>query len=607
MIETPPSSKIIPNAADAMGDDVPGLFSTDWQTAEWLQQAPVAILTQWHIISWGPSASADHCCDALRATQPTAVVIRSTLSTSPDQNDHTEALKWGNASTPERTRGVVFFIDSTPSLDASVCYGNWNWDWAHALVQVCQHVALNSGMRLWIVTATGLIGPTHGRPARPEQYFAWGLGRCHAVESPESWGGLIDIDSSHLDAGNAVALFLTSGSLEDEVALTPNGTYVPRMAPVSGLRAMTRNFDSDRLFIVTGGLYGLSFEIARWLCARGARHILVLGRSPLDAGRSHRLQALQALCENVEYDTHDVGNPEVMRALIARLERDTRRIGGIFHLASSWQRNGRIAVTPLALVTREDTQEVLHGKAQGALLAAEMARRTKADLLVLFSTAAATLGSPGQANYAGANSVLDGVAKQFEGSCTRALSIAWGPIAGAGFGESEQGRSLHELWERVGLRRLRLGQVLSTLDGSLDAPESHITALCVGGDLSLSLPWLQNRPIFKDLSSTAAKGMLLPELATLNEAQRLAFIAQTLRGSLATILNVEATDLAVEEPLADLGVDSLVALEMVFTIDRDFGVSLGFDETLLGMDVTLKVLAREINQRLPSLASELAV
>ncbi|OWQ90664.1 hypothetical protein CDN99_10735 [Roseateles aquatilis] len=599
MIESALSSTSLP--ADATGEGNAGLFSIGWQPAEWPERGAAAAMAQWHVISWGPSASADRCHDALRASGLAAGVARATLAVATSAAEVAASLRW---DLPAADRRVVFFLDGAPAFDASAARGNWAW--AHALVHACQQAALASGTRLWIVTATGLLGPTPAGPARPEQYFAWGLGRCHAVESPESWGGLIDIDAGDADAGDAVARFLTSGSSEDEVALSPDGLQVPRLAAISGLRAMARSFDGDRLFVLTGGLQGLSFEIARWLGARGARRLLVLGRSPLDAGRQDRLRELQALCDHVEYQAHDVGDPEVMQALTARLKHEGRRIGGIFHLASSWQRNGRTAVAPLAHVTREDTEEVVWAKAQGALLVAEMARQTDADLLVLFSTAAATLGSPGQANYAGANSVLDGVARQFEGSRTRALSVAWGPIAEAGFGNSEQGRDLHELWERVGLRRLRLAHVLSTLDGSLDAPESHVTAISVDEDQGLSLPWLQSRPIFEGLSGSAATGLLLPELASLPPAQRVDFIARTLRASLATILNLDEQDVGLEAPLADLGVDSLVALEMLFTVDRDFGVSLGFDETLLGMDVTLRALAGEIDRRLPAQALEMA-
>jgi erythronolide synthase len=604
MIDSALPNTTTPNAADLAGGDGTGLFSIGWQLADWPESDSAAEVTVWQVVSWGPSASADLCRTALRRDCATAEVIRTILATTPDSSVPDAASLWASAPSVIGERRVILFLDGATTVDAADCA--WRWAWAHAALHACQQAAQAARTRLWLVTATGLLGPVASGTARPEQYFAWGLGRCHAVESPESWGGLIDIDPRDPAAGDAVARFLTAGPSEDEVVLTPDGALVPRLAEVSGLRAMPLGFNGDSLFVLTGGLGGLSFEIAHWLGARGARHLLILGRSPLDSGRDERLLALQTLCGHVEYQALDVGDPALVRTLTARLKTEGRRIGGIFHLASSWQRDGRTAVGPLAQVTREDTEEVLHAKAQGALLMAELARQTDADLLVLFSTAAATLGSPGQANYAGANSVLDGAARQFEGSRTRALSIAWGPIAEVGFGNSEQGRSLHEVWERVGLRRMRLSQVLATLDGSLDAPESHLIAISVDANQGLSLPWLQSRPIFQDLSDAVATGLLLPRLAELTEAERIDFIAQTLRSSLATILNLDEQDVGVAAPLADLGVDSLVALEMLFTVERDFGVSLGFDETLLGMDVTLQVLAREIDQRLPVRATETA-
>ncbi|WP_066372091.1 beta-ketoacyl reductase [Herbidospora mongoliensis] len=520
----------------------------------------------WVVRSWGPSRTADRLAAILPAARED---LRSAPGTA--EGDH-----------------HVFFVEESAG----------DWEWAHAVVRACQRASSRPGTRLWIVTRTGLRGPARDGVPRPEQDFAWALGRCHAVENPGSWGGLVDLDVD--DPGVAAAMladYLLSGSAEDEVVLHDDGWSVAR------LRASTlppvvsgRGISMERLHIVSGGMMGLSFEIERWLARNGAKRLLVLGQSALDGDRKRNLRQLESLGCAAEYEVLDVGDPEPVRRLTARLRGEA--VGGVFHLASRWQADGRSSVASLGSTTPEQTRLLLGAKAGGALLLSELAEEVGAEAMVLFSSAAATLGSPGQANYAAANAVLDGVARRLHGGPVRPVSIAWGPIGDVGFGATPEGADLHEVWERLGLRRLTVDQVLSTVGMALAQDEPNLTVVAWDESALSALPWFRERPVLEQLAAVESVGMSLELLTGLDEERRVDLVAEVIRAHLATMLLLDLQDVDPHRPLFELGIDSLIALELLFVIDREFAVRFELDELLVNMDITLRTLAVKLGERI---------
>lgn len=496
-------------------------------------------------------------------------------------------------------RHVVVLADpSTAPWDAVP--GGPDWAWAHATVAACQAVLTRPGSRIWLVTNTCMAGNQGARPMRPEHDFARALGRCLAAEAPEAFGGVVDLAIAEPDAAAAeLAAYLRSGSPEDEVLLEDAGASVARLrASTLPQSLMGPAISSDRLSIVSGGLLGLSFEVERWLAGSGATRLLVLGSSPLDAEREKNLAALEATGCSVTYEVLDVGAPAQVRALIGRLRDNSERVGGVFHLASRWRIDGRSSPGSLTTASPEQTELLLGTKANGALLLGELAKELGAEALVLFSSAAATLGSPGQATYAAANGVLDGVARNLNRYGLRALSVSWGPIGGVGFGASAAGSDLHDVWERLGLRRLTVDQVLSALNVALGEDEPNLTVLAWDDSMKDPPPWWGQRPVLQELASGERTGLALPGLEGLAPDERLTYVIGVLQGNLANILNRPPEKIDPDQPLVHLGVDSLIALEMLFVVEREFAVRPELDQMFLGADVTLRSLAHTLERRL---------
>jgi acyl carrier protein/NADP-dependent 3-hydroxy acid dehydrogenase YdfG len=573
-------------------DDSTRILSLTWEKTEPFGPLPgAAVEADWILLSWGPSRSADALSTALRAADPQAGVRRADVSIDPAEA----------AEPTGREQRHVLFVDETVPLAGPGLSGDESWAWAHAVVHAFQRAASRPSTRLWIVTRTGLNSPRTREVVRPEHDFAWALGRSHAAENPESWGGLVDLDlDDPLTAGRMLADYLLSDSAEDEVLLREDGPRVARVAssalPPTASGAI---LSAERLHVVSGGATGLSFEVEHWLARRGAKRLLILGRSPVDDIRTSNLRLLESLGCDVVYETLDVADPTAVRALTARLR--SQAIGGVFHLASNWRLDGQSCVSSLVNATDEQNRVLLGAKAGGALLLGELAEQLNAEAAVFFSSATATFGSPGQANYAAANAVLDGVARRLHGSPVRAVSIAWGPVGDVGFGATAQGSQLHDAWERLGLRRLGVQQVLSTMEMALSQDEPNLTVVAWDEDAGL-LPWAGTRPTLQSLVAEQPTGNSLARLNELPDEERAGLIVEVIRTRIAQIMGGAPEDVDPDLSFALLGIDSLIALEVLFIVEREFGVRLGLDHVVLGMNSNLTTMARQLDERIRELA-----
>ena len=578
-------------------DDPTRILSLHWEKTSAFEPRPGAATdAEWVLLSWGPSRCADGLVAALREAGPGVSIRHVDAATEP-----ATAIDG-----VEVDQNHVFFVDETVPMAGPDLADDASWAWAHAVLRACQRVASQPGARLWIVTRTGLHGPGTRDIVRPEHDFAWALGRCHAAESPDSWGGLVDIDVDDPDtAGPMLADYLLSGSSEDEILLQDDGPLVARLrASALPPTASNQGLSTERLHVVSGGATGLSFEIERWLARRGAKRLLILGRSPLDSDRERNLRLLTSLGCSVEYEVLDVGAPAAVRALADRLRERGDAIGGVFHLASNWRLDGQSCVSSLTTASDEQTQVLLATKAGGALLLSEFAEDLGAEAMVLFSSAATTLGSPGQANYAAANAVLDGVARRLHRGRVRAVSIAWGPIGEVGFGATPEGSALHDVWERLGLRRLTVDQVLSTVEMALSQDEPNLAVVAWDESAADLLPWARARPALESLAAAQPLGLSLGQLNELAGEERVGYIVEVIRRNIAQILSCDPEDVDPAGSFALMGIDSLIALEVLFIIEREFGVRLGLDDVLLGMNSTLVALAGQLDERIREVALE---
>jgi phthiocerol/phenolphthiocerol synthesis type-I polyketide synthase C len=220
---------------------------------------------------------------------------------------------------------------------------------------------------------------------------------------------------------------------------------------------------SDGTYLVTGGWGGLGLVMAKWLAGHGARDILLVGRTPptrepeiLEELRTRGV-GVQLLAADVATDT---GIARITEAL-----RDLPLLRGIIHAA------GVTADAPLSDLDWPAFTRVLDPKVRGAWHLHRLADGRPLDMFVLFSSIAALIGSPGQANYVAANAFLDGLARHRRHLGLPAVSIAWAPWAETGMAHR---RALLSRMERSGIHPLTTDQALSALDRLLPMAPPYV-------------------------------------------------------------------------------------------------------------------------------------
>ena len=176
-------------------------------------------------------------------------------------------------SSPDIDRHVIYFrgLDSpgATSVDAGAL------DICTEVLGIAQRlVAMGDGApRLWIVTR-GAEHVTAGDLAAVDQAPLWGLARVLALEHPQVWGGIVDVDGGSTSAvARGLAAIVGQAGAEDQMALRHDVPYVARLVhttPENGSRLQLR---PDATYLITGGLGNLGLKVARWLVARGARHL----------------------------------------------------------------------------------------------------------------------------------------------------------------------------------------------------------------------------------------------------------------------------------------------------------------------------------------------
>ena len=197
------------------------------------------------------------------------------------------------------------------------------------LAQAIDRKDLESPPRVHVITRGAQADRTTG--ATVSQTLVWGLGRVWAEEHPESWGGLIDLDPSATAERSASSLCeeLLSGEEDDGVAFVDDKRLVLRLARFEG-RAGVFGCKADAAYFVSGGLGGVGLETAAFLVSRGARRLVLAGRTALperslwdsvEAQPFERqirgIRGLESAGAAVEAVSLDVGDSAAVEALVS--------------------------------------------------------------------------------------------------------------------------------------------------------------------------------------------------------------------------------------------------------------------------------------------------
>jgi acyl transferase domain-containing protein/acyl carrier protein len=436
---------------------------------------------------------------------------------------------------------------------------------ALALVQAALAEERLASTRIVLVTC-GAVGVDGAEAPDLAAAAVWGFVRSAQSEHPGRFG-LVDLDGVE-SSWAALADAVAAVGDEPQLALRDGVVLVPRLERASaadGDGDRQPQLGSDRTVLVTGGTGGLGALVARHLVERhGVRHLLLTSRRGPDAdGAAELVDELSALGCEARVEACDVTDREAVAGLLATIP-ETHPLTAVVHAA------GVLDDGVVGSLSVERLDRVLAPKADGAWHLHDLTRDLGLSAFVLFSSAAGTFGSPGQASYAAANAFLDALAQRRRAEGLAATSIAWGLWEPSGGMAADLDDADHARLARAGVVALSPSQGLALFDAVLLGREpvampvgldfAGLRALARAGALPPLLSGLVRVPARR---TRLGGGELARRLSGMPEDQREEVVLDLVRTHVASALGHSSPGgVEAELPFKDLGFDSLAALEL---------------------------------------------
>ncbi|MFE2415145.1 SDR family NAD(P)-dependent oxidoreductase, partial [Kitasatospora sp. NPDC059408] len=431
---------------------------------------------------------------------------------------------------------------------------------AHVLTLLQEWLAESAfdDSRLIILTT----GATGERPTDLAAAAVWGLVRSAQNEHPNRIT-LLDTDTDTTELPAHIPD-------EPQLALHDGTFHTPRLARVTTEPGAV-TLDPEGTVLITGGTGTLGALTARHLITEhGARHLLLVSRSgPNATGATDLTAELTSHGAKVTITACDTSDRDALTELLATVPAE-HPLTAVIHTAGVLDDGTITALTP----DRLDT--VLRPKADTAHHLHELTRHLDLQAFVLYSSIAGTIGNPGQANYAAANTYLDALAHQRHADGLPATSIAWGLWADT----STMTGTLHEAdqarIERGGIAPMSADEALGLLSAALTAGSAAVAAVrldpaelrrqAADGTLAPLLRGLTRarRTAARQAAATGTGSTALTDrLAPLSEPEQYRELLDLVRSHVATVL-AHGTPVAIDEarPFNEIGFDSLTSVEL---------------------------------------------
>jgi acyl transferase domain-containing protein/acyl-CoA synthetase (AMP-forming)/AMP-acid ligase II/surfactin synthase thioesterase subunit/acyl carrier protein len=442
---------------------------------------------------------------------------------------------------------------------------------------------------VWVISQNAQwIPETDKNTFNPGASPLWGFCKTLFLEHPELRGGMIDLSVSDtaLDKADNVIRKVLQPQFESCVAIRKNRQYIQQLVPAPLPAGRVKDFRSDGVYIITGGLGGLGLNCAKWVLSKGGKKIMLLSRrripdqekwSSIKTGHPQfdllqKLLTLKKAGAELEIISLDVRGKSALTNLFARLDKEKIPVRGILHAAGvNWF--GKV-------MTLESAEffDTLKIKISASWDLHRHSLKRDLECFILFSSVSALWGSAELSHYTAANQFMDMLSLYRASLGLPTLCIDWGPWAEVGMSSNSSDKAVLE----------KFGFALMPPESALTAME---TALQAGRPLSLiaDMDWdrfqafidFSAQPsLFAQVSTRQEKPALL-ETGNLDgilsgspvEARKL--IEEIVRSELRSVTLIESSDkIDPEQRFNFMGMDSLMAVSFAVSLENYFQVKL---------------------------------
>ncbi|HSI04120.1 MAG TPA: SDR family NAD(P)-dependent oxidoreductase [Myxococcota bacterium] len=471
-------------------------------------------------------------------------------------------------------------------------------------LHVAQAISRGGGAepRLWLFTR-GAQDIGDGSPVAIAQATLWGFGRCVALEHPELWGGLVDLDPKpNATLPEGLVAHLRSPAREGETAWRDGRPLVSRLvkAQIDAKSIPQPKLVADGAYVITGGLGDLGLYLAEWIASRGARHIALVSRKapwPEVAAAIARVEAHGARVVPMQCDITRDGD---VAGLLERVDRTMAPVRGLVHAA---------AVVDYGMMRQQTWKrftDVLAPKVSGTWNLHAHSRARQLDFFAMYASLSG-FGYEASSNYAAANTFMDAFAYWRRRQGAPATAIDWTAWAGIG-GVLRLSRADQDRIAASGVGNIDPndgGAVMSlVIGGGTRIPPQIVVHPIVDAE---KFTWYQHGkgdpPLFSELQREVSgqpvvddKRPLVARLRELSPPEARTLLEAQVKTSIIAILGLDAgTVVDPQSQVIDLGMTSLLANDFRLRLAPDLGLPRGaFPATLVFNFPTVQSLVEHI-------------
>ncbi|HET7911379.1 MAG TPA: SDR family NAD(P)-dependent oxidoreductase, partial [Pseudolabrys sp.] len=442
------------------------------------------------------------------------------------------------------------------------------------------------GRRLWFVTANTQNTQVGGQCVDPVQACLWGLGRTAAIEYPGTWGGLIDLQLNGAPTQDidALAEELLNPDGETQIVISAGKQrHVPRFVrqSLSELALQSPPVRGDATYLVTGGLGMLGRSVAKWLIGKGAKQLVLTGRSASRDAIKKLFSAEEIDAASIEVAACDISRRDDVRRLMRTIGKKFPPVKGVVHSV------GVLDDGILAQLDWDRFSRVFESKVYGSWLLHECTKSLELDFFILQSSVLSVLGSAGQANYSASNTFVDSLAAHRRVAGLPAKAINWSAWSGGGLATASGARG-EAMWSSLGVKFVSPDLAMESFDRLMHRDVDQIAVVIA--DWPTYAGKVGNPPFLAELlNGREAPG---PSGSARINGEPAAAVAQMDGGTRAELLNRLQQRIMTElgfvdpidpdRPLNEVGLDSLRSVTLANNLEDEFGVLISISQLISG-------------------------
>ncbi|WP_442509431.1 thioester reductase domain-containing protein [Novipirellula sp. SH528] len=352
---------------------------------------------------------------------------------------------------------------------------------------------------------------------------------------------------------------------------------------------------ADASYLITGGAGGFGWEIAKWMIRQGARHVVLISRSGPSEDAAIEIESLRAEGVTIQDVRGDATKREDVERVIKQIHAESPALKGVVHAAMV------LDDAFIADLNEERFAKVLYPKMLGAWNLHHFTRDIALDHFICFSSFSNVVGATKQANYNAGNSFLDALAHHRRASGLPALTLNWGALLDAGF--VARNNKTAEYLDGVGLKAFRISEALDVFAEMILRDTALVGAgrvdwkqLSKVSDAVATLPMYES--VRQDMTPNPSNSGLQSQLRSASQHERLEILCDFVASQVAGVFGIESANVDRETSLAQVGIDSLMAVELINRIETAAGTRIPMNRILRGPSV------RELSHVILELMSE---